>query len=559
MEAAPFTLTPSSDLANLNRRHRAVFERIVQGLNQRQSIVALLGEAGLGKMALLRYALENNSDPKYKIISIDVSNINPQGSVSFENVVKAVYQKIGYELKYQSSLDILMDLHDIFIEEKEKDSHLVIMIEQAHLLPNSVLNSLPKLIDVYPYQEPLAQLVLVGDPELNKTLQHATLQQLKNRLQLIETLVAFNHQESLAYIQHKLDAASPTGEAKVLSNAAMRRLAKAANGIPRTLNMLCTDALVAGYAERARPISARVVKQVLSDFPARRSPWAARLAWLGMVVMLLAALAAGLTFRDALPSPLPLAAPLRPILASLKQQTAAWLTPAPHADAPPSRPAQPPVATAPQTPSEAPPVELTQTPPPSPASAAPSAPALRPLPEAAPAEAGVETPSSPVERAMQRVAALIDQHFPQGGAFGLKVWSNKAPGETYVEGEPLILYVMAEAPAFLWIDYYQADGQIVPLLPHPLISNQAQAGQRFTLGGAGSAFQFTVAPPFGAEMLTVVASPTPIDAAAGAAADASGDLDLDRLSRRLQTYGSQGKAAAAYVRIRTQREGAARP
>ena len=234
MEAAPFTLTPGSDLANLNRRHRAVFERIVEGLNQRQSIVALLGEAGLGKMALLRYVLENNSDPKYKIISIDVSNINPQSPVHFENIVKAVYQEIGYELKYQSSIDVLMDLHDIFIEEKEKDSHLVIIIDHAHLLPDNVLNSLPKLIDVYPYQDPLAQMVLVGDPDLNKTLQHANLLQLKNRVQLVTTLAAFNHQESLAYMEHKLAAVSPAGGPKVLSNAAMRRLAKAANGIPRT-------------------------------------------------------------------------------------------------------------------------------------------------------------------------------------------------------------------------------------------------------------------------------------------------------------------------------------
>ena len=304
--------------------------------------------------------------------------------------------------------------------------------------------------------------------------------------------------------------------------------------------------MVAGYAERARPISVRVVKQVLADFPVRRSPWAARLAWLGVVVVVLAALAAGLTFRDALPNSLPLAAHWQPILAGLKQQTTGWLAPAPH--------------------SEAPAGQLTQTPQPLPASeptrptaSAPSAPTQRPLPETPPAEVSVETPSSPGERAIQRVAALIDRHFPQGGAFGLKVWSNKAPGETYVEGEPLILHIMAEAPAFLWIDYYQADGQIVSLLPHPLISNQAQAGQRFTLGGAGSAFQFTVAAPFGAEMLTVVASPTPIDAAAGAAVGATGDLDVDRLSRLLQAYGAQGRAAAAYVRIRTQREGAARP
>ena len=554
MEAAPFTLTPGLDLASLNRRHRVVFEGIVEGLNQGQSLVALLGEAGLGKIALLRYALENNNVPKYKIILIDASNIQSQSSIHFDSIIKAIYQEIGYESKHQSSVDTLMDLHDIFLEEQKKDSNLVIIIDHAHLLPDDVLHSMPKLIDVYPHQQPLAQMVLVGEPDLNQALQHANLRQLKKRIQLIGELAPFNYRESLAYIQHKLAAASSTGGPPVLSNAAMRRIAKAANGIPRTLNMLCTDVMVAGYAERSRPISVNVVKQVLADFPMRRAPWASRLAWVGAAAMLFAALAAGFAYRAELASqaqraarlPQQVSTRLRPLLADLKPQTTTPLTPAPT-EAPPTRPAQPPVSKV-EPPAQAP-VE------------APSVtPAQRPSTEAMPpAKVGGETPSSPSERAMQGVAALIDQHFPQGGAFGLKVWSNKAPGETYVDGERLVLHVAAETPAFLWIDYYQADGQIVRLLPHPLISNQTQAGQRFTLGGAGNAFQFTVAPPFGMEMLTVVASQTPIDLAAGTAVGAAGDLDIDDLSRRLQTYGSQGKAAAAYVRIRTQPRGAARP
>jgi hypothetical protein len=153
---------------------------------------------------------------------------------------------------------------------------------------------------------------------------------------------------------------------------------------------------------------------------------------------------------------------------------------------------------------------------------------------------------------------LIDQHFPKGGAFGLKVWSDKAPGETYVEGEHLILYVMTETPAFLWIDYYQADGKIVHLLPHPLINNQVQAGQRFTLGGNDNAFQFKVARPFGTEMLTIVASQKPIDRSVDTASDELNNSYVDHLSRRLQTYSSQGKAAAVYVRIQTQPQGSTR-
>jgi type II secretory pathway predicted ATPase ExeA len=154
LEYVPFTETSDSDLADLSRRHQAVLERVVQGLNKQQSLVVLLGEAGIGKVALLRSALAKYHDPKYKTILIDVRKIHFQNQIYFKDIVKAVFQEIGYEIKYQVSPDTLIDLHDIFIEEREKDSHLVIFIDHAHILPHEVLKSVSKLIDTYPDASP---------------------------------------------------------------------------------------------------------------------------------------------------------------------------------------------------------------------------------------------------------------------------------------------------------------------------------------------------------------------------------------------------------------------
>jgi hypothetical protein len=163
-----------------------------------------------------------------------------------------------------------------------------------------------------------------------------------------------------------------------------------------------------------------------------------------------------------------------------------------------------------------------------------------------------EASPKPQDNAMQQVAALIDQHFPKGGAFDLQVWSNKTSGDNYVEGENLILYVTSETSAFLRIDYYQADGQIVQLLPHPLMSNQVQAGQRFTLGEPGHVFQFKVSPPFGMEMLTVVASQKPVKTQRERTTGELNRSYVERLSHQLEAYIAQGDVAAAYVRIQTQ-------
>ncbi len=551
LEYVPFVETPDSDLTNLSRRHQAVLERVVKGLNKQQSLIALLGEAGLGKVALLRSALTKYRDPKCKTVLIDIRKIHFQNQIYFKDIVKAVYQEIGYEIKYQMSLDVLIDLHDIFIEEREKDSHFVIIIDHAHLLPHEVLKSIPKLIDAYPYEPPLAQLVLSGEPSLDQHLRDPSLQKLKKRIELIAQLDILNRKESATYIQRKLSIASSASIPKVFSNAAIRKIVKAANGIPRNLNMICADALAAGCRRHKRPIPASIVKQVLADFQEHRSRRTSRVAWLGVAVVLLAVLVAGISFRDALPSQLQMAAQwpqqvreqVQPLLSNLTQKIEARPPQVPEQTVTPMAVEIPAAIPADRPSSEA-------------VSFSPSvSPAAHIAPKPAPPKVMVEPPLQPHHSTMQQVANLMDQHFPKGGAFDLKVWSDKAAGEPYLEGENLVLYVRSETSAFLRIDYYQADGQIVHLLPHPLVDNQVQAGQPFTLGGNSHAFQFTVAPPFGMEMLTVVASQNPIDLKAETATGELNDPYIEHLSHQLQTYGTQGKAAAAYVRIQTRPQG----
>jgi general secretion pathway protein A len=552
LEYVPFTDTSDSDLVNLSRRHQAVLERVATGIHKQQSLIVFLGEAGLGKVALLQSALEKYSDSKYKTILIDIGKIPFQHQIYFKDIVRAVYQELGYEVKYQASPNAMIDLHDILFEEQEKGSRFVIIIDNAHLLPLEVLKSIPTLIDAYSYEKPVAQLVLAGEPVLDQYLCDSSLKQLKKRVQLVAQLDTLNRQESIAYIQRKLFKALPAGSPEVFSNAAMHKIVKAANGIPRNLNMLCTDVLVAGCSQRKRPIPSRIVKQVLADFQMHRSRRTSRVAWLGVAMVLLAALVMGSTFRDSVSSYLQMA--MQWPQQGLEQVRLLLVDRSPKNGLQPAQAPEQPVAPMSVDAPAAIPVDR-------PASEAVMPPPLtHTTPTSAPPEIRVEeTPLQPRHDALQQVANLIDQHFPEGGAFDLQIWGNKAPDQAYIEDENLILYVMSDTAAFLRIDYYQADGKIVPLLPNPLINNQVRAGQRFTLGGNGNSVQFKVAPPFGVEMLTVVASQNPIDINAEVATHELNAGYIEHLSRQLQAYETQGKTAVAYVRIQTQRQGGSRP
>lgn len=81
-------------------------------------------------------------------------------------------------------------------------------------------------------------------------------------------------------------------------------------------------------------------------------------------------------------------------------------------------------------------------------------------------------------------------------AFRLKVWTNK-DSDTWREGERLVIYVWSERDAYLMLDYDQANGEVVHLVPN-LFTQQAfiRAGQTYSFGGPNSPFDFVIRPPF---------------------------------------------------------------
>jgi len=97
-------------------------------------------------------------------------------------------------------------------------------------------------------------------------------------------------------------------------------------------------------------------------------------------------------------------------------------------------------------------------------------------------------------------------------AFRLKVWTNKPTGR-YIEGESLVISVESDRSGYLRLDYFQADGTAVHLVPN-LFRAQAriEAGITYIFGANDSPEKFIITGPFGHEMIRAMVSPTPLEA-----------------------------------------------
>ncbi len=123
--------------------------------------------------------------------------------------------------------------------------------------------------------------------------------------------------------------------------------------------------------------------------------------------------------------------------------------------------------------------------------------------------------------------------------------STPKPGNIFVEGELLRLDVSAPLyRSYLYVDYYFHDGYVVHLLPDQRSGPvRLDAGEWSSLGEGG---EWVVSPPFGQEMIAVIASPVPMFADIRQGHESDGDY-LAALNERLtaDSTGAEGRPVTA--------------
>jgi general secretion pathway protein A len=519
--------------------HSAAVARIMDGIAARQGCMALLGEAGMGKTSLLCARLAETDPQQLKVVYLS------QADVPFELLVQCIYEQLGFVAPAASLPEMLTSLQALIREEDEKGRNVVLVIDDAHTMPFETLSNIRLLSDSAAHPEQLLQIVLVAQPHFEQQLHLLALTKAGNPFTTIVSLERLSDAESVEYIQtHLADAQEYT--APVLSKGAVRAIATATQGVPQRLQRACREVLVEGYRSQLRPIPPRVARRVLAG-PGGYAPrpGVRRVVVSAASVVLVAAGLIGYGQRRAVVE--------RPTTAQVVEQQAT--TPG-HPSAsvlplPQETSAVVEVVASPQPVQQ--PVEVAPEPSQTPAASTTSVASMPADSAFSPGERLQEGAVDASASGVQQAASFVRQAFPNGGDFQLKVWAEEQGKRVYRPGERLVVHVAAETAAYLQVDYYQADGQVVHLLPNPLETNRLVPGQTLSLGEPGSSFQFTIMPPFGAEMLMVVASQQPFAPSGETPNIESAAAYIPRLRQNLQAIRSHGKVAVAHLDLLTQK------
>jgi general secretion pathway protein A len=280
LKKAPFHITPDPDFLFLSPSHKAALGSIIYGIEERQGFVAIIGEVGLGKTTILRSYLERIDQQQLKTIYVFNANI------SFRSLLKTIFREFNVNFESDDLFEMVNRLHQVLIEEYKQGRNVALIIDEAQNMPIETLENLRMLSNLETSTEKLVQIVLIGQPEFENRLNLNELRQLKQRVVIRSTIAPLTDEESMAYIEHRLAKVAMT-QAPLFTRGALKRITQQAKGTPRVLNILCTNALIAGFGYRQKPISVGTVKEVIAEAAGtrQRRRFHPGLSWAAALVM----------------------------------------------------------------------------------------------------------------------------------------------------------------------------------------------------------------------------------------------------------------------------------
>ena len=256
----PFELTPNPSYLFFSARHREALSNLEYGLSSAKALTVLVGEAGTGKTTLLRAALESEQCRNVRSVILT----NPALSRAEFIEMLAHRFELGEEAA-QSKTALLEHLERALRQRRAQGVISALVIDEAQSLSLELLEEVRLLANIETATEKLLPLVLAGQPELAVRLNDPSLRQLKQRVALRCEIAPFDLPETAAYISSRIKTAG--GEAsRLFTREAVMLIHEFSRGIPRTISVMCDNALLGGMALGRRPVDREIVSEVCRDF-----------------------------------------------------------------------------------------------------------------------------------------------------------------------------------------------------------------------------------------------------------------------------------------------------
>ena len=259
----PFDNVPDPEMYfNLHRSvDDAVSETTFAIEEGNECLAVIVGDVGLGKTMTLRVILDSIEQEKYRVAFVT----NPD--MTFIQLLKEIISQLSGEVSIESRREqILEAFNQLLFKTQVEGKKVLIFIDEANAMKPSTLESLRLLTNMQGDDANLFTIILAGQLELARRLEHPKRANLFQRIGVYCHLNKIDSQDLMQdYIEHRLERAGTSR--RIFTEEAYDAIWEySENGVPRLINKIAKLALKAGQTRGLETVNAGVIRQIGSRF-----------------------------------------------------------------------------------------------------------------------------------------------------------------------------------------------------------------------------------------------------------------------------------------------------
>lgn len=219
------------------------------------AIAILTGPVGAGKSTALRAFFASLDPARCAVLYVGFTTID-------RAMFREMAQKLGIAPAHQG--DVIVQIHTA-VEHlwASKSRQTVLVVDDAHLLPDSLFTELRQLLNFEMDSAAPLGLFLAGKPSLRTRLREAQHEELYQRAPIRYSLVGLSKAETLQYVTAHMQAVG--GDPGVFTEEALDLLYQQSKGIPREINNLGVYALITAAWRDTQIIDRAVIEEVIRN------------------------------------------------------------------------------------------------------------------------------------------------------------------------------------------------------------------------------------------------------------------------------------------------------
>jgi MSHA biogenesis protein MshM len=258
LSEAPFGITPDTSFFFTSPHSQEALNTLLVAARNGEGFIKITGEVGTGKTLLCRKFMAT-LDKEFVTAYIPNPYLEPR------TLMLALADELEISLEKDVDQHQLLKAITLRLLELAADGKRVLLcLDEAQAIPIESLEALRLLTNLETEKRKLLQIVLFGQPELNRHLALDSIRQLAQRITFHYHLGPLTRDDMEYYLAHRLRVAGYTG-ARMFERGAIARLFRASGGIPRLVNILAHKALMVSYGQGKQQVSASHVKEAAKD------------------------------------------------------------------------------------------------------------------------------------------------------------------------------------------------------------------------------------------------------------------------------------------------------